>query len=527
MFNQSLRYINSRWYLPKNYSHMVIYGQTRSGKSQTLKNCIEKAYLRGNCKIVDLYSAGADEGAYYSLKSNHSFWENREFKYGNYAPMKAQEFPTECLIPMCKNIPKEIPDIFKPFTIPVNSLNLPDLKAILGADLTKNEIALWMKIRNNFNSKTTPTDLLNYTMDAKGKKNSRIPGVSSHGISSIYNMFNGFYNDMLFSSENNELALNLKEILKNKKIITTLILKYFPEEYHGFLVHYFIHNIYSLVKEPGFRHNIILVMREAGDFLEGAYSSSQEEAVTRSLTHIVRKGAKNMLYFWIDNQTPMNLDVIKDEFGIKICHYVDKSITLQTALGDLGAMLLTKNDYANIATFPPGRCYVLTHQGLFNPQVFPPLSRMSGVEGNDFVSIWREEKGLSRFINIKSKIDIIKKEYEESELYWKNVIKERKLKKQQNLQNIGKIKEQEKEQKNLEKIQKIMLRKQEKEIHEEELKIDKNNKKSIKTIQDDDILEEDIEIPINNKKNDYNKDKQELDSVYNTLNDYDDIEEEM
>lgn len=399
-----------------------------SHNSQTLKSCCERAFLRGNTKIFDLYAGGAEEGSYYALASNHPFWEDREYNSGGKVT-KAMEFPTNVIIPVCKEIPNNLPDIYTPFTIPINSITEEDLKSLLGGDLTKNEIALWRNVVNKINKQTTLIDLLNYMIDSKinSERSSRAPGVSSHGISSVYNMFSVFEQQQIFSSAVNPLALNMKDELQNKEVITSLSLKFFPQQFWGFLINYFIHTIYDLVFLGKIKHNVIIVIREAGDFLEGMTDSPQEEAVKRNIIHALRKSRKHRLFFWIDNQTPLNMDIVKDEFPVKICHYVDNTEELKSALGDLGSMLLNKEDYTSLMSFRPGRCFILTRSGLFAPQVLPPLSRMSGHEGSDFFAIWRSEKG-SRFKNIADKLDIIEKEYKDSENKWKEIINERKNK---------------------------------------------------------------------------------------------------
>lgn len=454
-----MRYLNLRWNLPYKISHVCAFGQTGSGKSQTIKGMIERAFLRGNTKIIDLYSGGAEEGAYYSLPSVHPFWEDREYVY-NRKVVKKMEFPVNCIIPVCKNIPRNVPDIYTPFTIPISRITENDLKSILGGDLTKSEIALWRRIIDKINRDTTLPDLLNYMIDAKvpTKKSERIPGISSHGISSVYNMFSAFDKQRLFSSSSHPLAINIQEELRNKKVITSLILKYFPEEYHGFIINFFINSIYNLVLQGKIKHNVIIIIREAGDFLEGMSDSPQEEAVKRSIIHVLRKGRKHRLFFWIDNQTPMNMDIIKTQFPIKICHYVDNTEELKNSLGDLGSMLLNKEDYTSLMSFRPGTCFILTTSGLFKPQILPPLSRMSGTEGNDFFTIWRNEKG-SRFKNIINEINSINIEYKLSENKWKENLSERKhVEKQQKVQ-IKIDKERIKDQIKVDKTKELLLKK--------------------------------------------------------------------
>lgn len=478
MARNSMRYLNMRFNLPFRLTHMILYGQTGTGKSQTLKSCVERAFLRGNTKILDLYSGGSEEGAYYALKSSHLFWKDREYKYNN-KKTKAMEFPVNCLVPFSKNLPGNIPDIYTPFTIPLNTITENDLKSMLGGDLTKSEIALWRRVHEKINRSTTLIDLLNYMIDTKTseKKDERIPGVSAHGISSVYNMFSAFEKQFLFSSANHPLALNIEHELNNRKVITSLILKYFPEQYWGFIINYFIHTTYDLVLQGKIKHNVIIVLREAGDFLEGMTDSPQEEAVKRSIINILRKGRKHRLFFWIDNQTPMNMDIIKTQFPVKICHFVDNTEELKSSLGDLGSMLLNREDYTALMGFKPGKCYVLTPSGLFAPQMLPPLSRMSGEEGNDFFSIWRSEKG-SRFRPIAKELEDLKQEYKESEQKWKEILERRKVKKKS-----------EKEKEKLEK-KRIRDEQNEKKLAEKALQAEEIKAEKQKTILNNPPLED-------------------------------------
>src|SRR3990167_6296725 len=334
-----MRFTNSRWYFPKHITHLCIFGITGSGKSQTLMNCAQRAYFQG-AKIVDLYSGGAMEGCYWSLKANHPFWKDREFKFKQQI-LKAQEFPVEVLCPISKNIPDELPDIFRPFTIPITAITENDLKAMLGNVLTKNEIALWRKITESFNRNTSLHDILNMIIDAQQRED-RIPGIHATGISSLHNMFSTFEKHHLFSSKSCPLAINIKNELNKKSVITSLELRYFPQEIWGFIINYFIHTSFDLVLQNEIKHPVILLIREAGDFLMSLGNSSpQEEAVRNNFTNVLRKGRKHELFFWIDNQTPLNIDAVKTQFATKICHRVDNTVELQQSLGDLGAMLLT------------------------------------------------------------------------------------------------------------------------------------------------------------------------------------------
>ena len=471
---------NSGWYITDNF--MVTHN---SGKSQSLKSLAERAYLRG-IKVFDIYSGGAQEICYFSLKSNHPFWGNREFKYGNSKPLKAMEFPTKVLIPVNpKTIPEELPDIFQPFTIPINSITEKDLKAVLGQQLTKNEVALWRKVQPQINRNTTLPELLIMIVKAQKSDNKLTPGIHATGVSSIYNMFSGFNSTMIFSSGRNQLALNLRNELSDRKVITGLELKYYPQEYWGFIVGHFIHRIYDLKIQGEIKHPVIIVFREVGDYLMNiGETSSQEASIRYNVIEALRKGRKHQLFLWMDNQTPMNLDIVKSQCEIKICHFVDNTVELENALGDLGAQLLSREDYFTLRKFKKGRCFILEKRGLFAPQILPPLSRMSGDEGSDFNEIWRKEKGNTRFRNIKHDLQPIYDEYEDADLNAKDqmlIMEEEDFLKRA-------IKRQEKKLITLdERAERFKIK--------EELKVEKKRKKIEDEILDEEMIElDDIEI---------------------------------
>ena len=449
-----------------------------SGKSQTLKNLGERAFLRG-IKVVDLYG-GPEEGFYWALKSNHPFWNNnREFNYKRRV-LKAMEFPVKCLIPMSKSIPFELPDFCQTFTIPINSLTEEDLKALLGNTMTKNEAPLWRKVKEKINKKTTMHDLINYIIDAQ-KGGERTPGIHGMAVSSIYNTFNSFVPHKLLSSAVNPLALNIKEELRNKKVITSLILKYFPREYRGFIINYFIHTIYDLMESGTIKHPVVILFREFADYLVSyGESSPQELAIKKNIIETLRHGRKHQLHMWMDTQNPINVDIVKTECEIKICHKVDNTVELENALGDLGAMLLTKDDYYTLMKFRRGQAFILQQSpiGLFKPTILPPLSRMTGDEGADFIETWRNEKG-NRFKNIRAESQAIIDEYKDSEIWWDEEIARRK----------NDIREKKKIAKTLEEMEKekAMLSKKK---ERDETKLSKNKKEII--IEQKDEVKDDI-----------------------------------
>jgi len=432
-----LRKMGQRWTFPKFLQHLSVFGATGSGKSQTLKNCAEKAYLNGT-KIFDLYSAAGNEAGYWGLESNHAFWEKTEFKYAQKRVGK-REFPVKVLVPMSETLPRELPDIFEPFTIPINTITEEDIRALLGSTLTTSQIPLWRKIQKKIKKDTTFPDLLNWILDEQKeeKKNAgkgRIPGVDSRAISSIYNNLQSFEKSMLFSSANCPTALDLNKEIKDYKVITALELKWYPKRLWGFILNHFIHQIYDAKLNGVSKRPTVLMIREVGDFLVNVSEASpQEEAVKRNMVEVLRKGRRSQVFFFIDNQSPVNIDIVKTQCAIKIVHYVDRIAELEGALGDLGSMLLTRNDYATIQTFAPpkgrGRCFILEPRGLFMPKMLPPLSRMSGDEGADFIEIWRNEKGGKRFKNMLVLATPVREEYDKSYNDWNQKLKDRKTKK--------------------------------------------------------------------------------------------------
>lgn len=478
-----MRHLQSRYVLPENnrLTHVIVFGRTRTGKSQTLKSLAERAFIKG-CKIIDIYSSGVGEGFYWSLPSNHPFWKGRELNGKHNRKMRARDFPVRCLVPISNEIPSDLPDICQPFAIPISKLTESDLRALVGKKLTHNQLALWRRLQKVIKPSTTMEELL-YLIKQTKKSTDENMAIHALGITALHNILEPFKKHKLLSSSSNPLRLNLEKEINQKSVVTSLILKYTPPDMWGFIVNHFISQIYDYLRrnKGKIKHKVIIVFRELGDFLTEGEKSAHDEAIKDTLISVMRMGLKNNLLFWGDNQTALNINVIKKEFATKICHKVSDVNSLESALGDEGILYMTKRDYEELSRFPPGRCFILEDRGLFNPQMLPPLSRMTAVEGENFSDVWRHEKG-DRFKDMDKELEPIHLEYSVAKLKIEEKIEYEKKKSREK-------KMLEKMEKEKEKKRKIEIDKISKIVNQEEDIIIEPKKEVINSTKEEEIID--------------------------------------
>src|SRR3989344_6240084 len=120
----------------KHGGHIIAFGQTGAGKSVTLERIAEIFFDHG-WKVFDIDSTGRMEGAFFSLPSKFPYWKNK-LKDLDGKEYQAEGHNTRLLFPLSRNLPKTLPDISKPFTIPINSLEFSDLQTLLGFEINTN-----------------------------------------------------------------------------------------------------------------------------------------------------------------------------------------------------------------------------------------------------------------------------------------------------------------------------------------------------------------------------------------------------
>lgn len=450
-------------YFPKNIygspmCHIACTGITGAGKTTTIERIATVLFERG-FKIIDLYSAGKMEGAFYSLPSNNTFWDiPKQGKYGRIIGKKA--YPTKLLFPVSfKYTPTNLPSIAQLFTIPVNDLVLSDIQSLLGLDMKVNEKNIWNIIESQLSKSSTPIDVLNMideipSQDSiKHKSGMRFLSPTKHGQSNLQLTLSNFVMDGTLSSGNCPTVLDLKNELRENNI-TTLILSHYKSENRMFIIHYFLRKIYDLLRNHDVRRNVVVIIREAYDLLPKYSYEVESHAVKKKIEEILMRGRSEGLFFIIDSQSISQLTQLKSQFDISIAHRTDDFLDIDQVLSEKTNRYVSVEDKQAIGNLGTGEAIIFMPWGVRRGYIVPPRCAHRNV-GEDFFDSWRKNGG--NFININDKLDSLKNKLKED-------IKEYNIKFQKKIEKMKKKKEK-KEEKIEEKKEKEIEQRVEKEVN--------------------------------------------------------------
>lgn len=407
-------------------SHMLVLGATGMGKDVFLKTCIENILDYKRVKIFDLYAGARDEGCFWALESDLE--ERKKIKLVNSRGelLMAKAYDTRVLIPLYKKrFPDEIPNIFKPFSIPFSSLTIDNIKGLLGENLNVSELSGWDDVIEylSSNKKIGWAELQLFLLKLKKGKlfyGEKIHGASWQGIRDIQKGLSILANNYLLCSEKNELALDLKKEIKDYKTITTLSLSKIEPSLRTWMVNYFLEHIKNLAQtEVSGRYPIICLIREGSDIFPNRALSEQEKSLVKTGSNVLKGGRGERVFIWVNAQDPNELGVILGQCEITASFRIDSWSAMETIISPKAKHFATAEDIANIGILEKGHCYIFTPEGVFFNKIFPPRSRFFK-EGDDFYKIWAREKGSDKFIKTKQFLELIEKEYNDSE----NKIKE-------------------------------------------------------------------------------------------------------
>jgi len=111
--------------------HCGIFGTTGSGKS-TFGEYLAETFFDAGEKVIDFFDEGRLENAFYRFPEDRRelIKVNREL----IPDWKPRAFPVEVWFPRyCgKEVTRQIPEYFKPFTLPLSDLTTDDLKTLMG-----------------------------------------------------------------------------------------------------------------------------------------------------------------------------------------------------------------------------------------------------------------------------------------------------------------------------------------------------------------------------------------------------------
>lgn len=444
-----------RFYLPNTSCHIAIFGETGSGKSGTMK-VIGEIRRDYNWKILDLYDGASEENCYWCLPSNYRFW-GTDGKRGR----TPQGYDTRILVPVIfSKLPKELPNICKLFKIRIIDLTSDDIKALIGKQISSSVSALWGVVSKHIKESTKPYEFLEIIKrSAKGDKDEI--GAGKVGLKILYNIIEPMVREGLICSSDDEQALDLLTELKDRHIITSLMLKYVPVQLghlnlRSFIVQHLLRKMFELKQqsEGNLRKlKVSVLMREATDFLsKGGMGDMGESdmAVRDIISKVLKQGRKFNLFVIIDAQSPSLLNqAVKGQFKIVLAHQIGDYSDLDEIVSPSVKDQVTTELKWSIGELPNRYCAVLkprekrqdgviVGEGAFITEMLPPRTRLME-EGEDFIQIFREERPED-MIKIS---DMINKNKEEQESEKKEIIEENEMevKKKEYQKKIKKLQE--------------------------------------------------------------------------------------
>lgn len=386
--------------------HGIILGQTGYGKS-TLLERIAEIYHKNGYKIIDLWNNERLEGSFFSLPSQFRFWEG-----------KAKGLPTRVLFPVSKELPRVLPSICKPFTIPINQIDLDDMRVFLASELGRSFRSLYygMKLELPDNN-----DIVGFIKGIERLANTGfvnieglpIKAMSKIGYRDLLSSFYPFLAQGTLTSESHPLTLNLEKELKDNETITVLSQKFiFNREMKYFITVWFLRKIFELKSLGKVKKPILIISRELSDLLPTNPIDESQRLTSYWISQILKQGRGIKLSMWGDNQSPSELSsVAYRQFGYVFSFRITTPDDIQKLSDGRGIIFLQRSDLARLVNLPIGKFLAITpfDFGFYRAVVPSTYHRR---EGQDFFSIWK--KLGNGFVNYTEDIDSIFKQISDS-----------------------------------------------------------------------------------------------------------------
>lgn len=406
--------------------HSLAVGNPGYGKTTCDRKEVELRRDQQKHKILCVYDAGRMDMALFMFPSNAPFWKKPKYDKGKIIGPKA--YKTELLYPNTKHVPDKLPKNGKLFTIPVKDLNEEDISALTGSSSFESIKDILNSMENDLKDYTTPTDYLN-TLSNKLKKSQDQDGikVSHYGAKSMKGkVFQPLINEGILSSSNASTALDLREILKDKETITTLVLRHCPQKLWGFLVNYFMNHSYKILSgsegNERLKQNTTIVLNEIQDLMEQESDMGESVlAISRSLSKIFRQSRSANLFILGDTQLPQKLPDVKDiikrmyifNSGFSVINSSCETMGLTRSTGMLGT-----DEMSLIPNLPPAWYFLIDREKGVSFHKMAWLRSRTYEEGDDFYSIYENFFGRGSYYSVKKQKEELKEEERKAKELW-------------------------------------------------------------------------------------------------------------
>lgn len=405
-------------------------GNPGAGKTSSNRREVEIRYKLGH-KSFNLYDAGRMDMMFFMFSSNHPYWKVPKLERRKI--ISARSYPTEGLVPVTRGLPQDdkLPNNFKLFTIPVNSLDETDLAALVGEKSSDTVKAAYNYMLDKIDENTTAVDYIKLLQNATRKVgNYGFKDLSHFGPKKlIEDVFRPLVQQGLLSSGNVSTALDLDTIMKDKSTISTLVLRHCPKQYWGFLVAYFMNHINK--KLAGFgetkpiRQKTTLTLNEVADLLDtDSDKGSAAFTISKLIANIAKQSrtASGGLYLNMDTQLPSELPEIKETMQ-RVYVFNSSLPSIQKAMEIIGISSSTgdinSDDFAVIPHLGPGWYYLFDRENGVSVHKLLHLRSREFQTGDNFYDIYDKIIGRSGYQNIKPLLKELENERKLSEEAWK------------------------------------------------------------------------------------------------------------
>ena len=385
-----------------------------------------------NHKVFCLYDGGARmDNCYFLFPSVSDFWKMPKLERGKI--VTARSYPTELLTPMSKRIMKHYKKVPNPtvlFTIPVCDITEEDLVAILGSGKsTDSAKVIFRYIKDKINDDTTAEDYLNHLSYAL-RKVEETDGIkmSHHGVKKIKEFFVSLNAEGLLSSKNASTAINIPDLIKNKRTISVLVLRHIPEAYWGFLVHFFMKHVSNILAGAGtdegrkINQKTTIMLNEVADLLDDdEEKGSASHSINKMIAKIQKQSRTFDIFLLMDTQLPRELPDVKETLSW-VCVYRSPLVSIEEAMRMMGKGLrtgeITQDDLSIIPQLSRGWYYLFDKEKPVTIHKAVWTRSRTYEDGEDFYDIYDKVYGKAAYYNIKHIIDELNNEAEKSKKAW-------------------------------------------------------------------------------------------------------------
>lgn len=408
--------------------HGLVLGRTGAGKSVELER-VGELYYDAGYKVVDLWAGRKGENQYPCLPGKLPPWTNEDIE------IDPSGVNTTILHPLTNKLPEKLPEPYRPFTIPLDTLDESDLHAIIG-DLSKNERHLFRAGLEYIDSTSGIAEFLSNLREIPKRRTIKdsetglaLRSPNRHQLSDLLWSFQPLLKHKVISSRRSPLSLDLKEEL-NRDTWTSLSSKFTPSlSFALFVATWLLRNTYELARENKLDKPVVVLIREFGQLLPERTTDVKRQVIRKQLERVLKMGRASSVGVWGDAQRPSQIsNLSRSQMSYVITTRITSTKDIEALMTPSLKNKLTEEDLEAISELRNHRYYAFTPSGIIRKdgkgmRGLPPRFRHKE-EGESFFTVWAEE-GPDEWIDWSDEYESVENEVESQvEIYNQRLLKE-------------------------------------------------------------------------------------------------------